>query len=39
MGACIAQMLNYIHLLTITCLHNKEAVVIKTLVKFICLDA
>ena len=33
MGICIMQVLIYIHLLTITCLHNKAAVVTKLLVK------
>ena len=39
MGACIVQAPIYMSLLTITCLHNKAAVVTKTLVKSICLGA
>ena len=34
---CIMQVMIYIHLLTITCLHTKAMVVMKTLVKSICL--
>ena len=36
-SACIVQVLIYISLLTITHLHDKAAVVTKTLVKSICL--
>ena len=35
--ACNVQVLIYMHLLTITCLHNKAAVVTKIFVKSICL--
>ena len=33
-GTCIVQAMIYIHLLTITCLHNKAAVVTKSLYNF-----
>ena len=36
-SASIVQVLIYMYLLTITYLHNKAAVVTKTLVKYICL--
>ena len=36
MGACIKQVLIYIHLLIITFLHNKAAVVTKTVGTSIC---
>ena len=35
--ACVVQALNRMHLLTITCLYDKVAVVTKALVKSICL--
>ena len=35
-GACNVHLLIYICLLTITCLHNKVAVVTKKFVKYIC---
>ena len=36
-GTCIIQAMIYMHLLTVTSLHNKAAVVTKMLVKSICL--
>ena len=36
MGTCIVQALIYLHLLTITCLHNKATIVTKACFRSIC---